>query len=69
MGNVQLALIPMAGIDWWTWSTALWGLRMTVEDHGMYFEWKFNVITKQLGEVGYGNLMQRRRDSVDTSKR
>ena len=56
-------------MNWWTWGTALWGMRMSVEDHGMYFEWKFKVITRELGEVGYGSLTERRREEVGTSKR
>ena len=65
---VVLVLTPMAGMNWWTWSTALWGIRITVQDHGMYFEWSFDVFTRVSGRVGYGSLIQLRSDSVDKSK-
>ena len=42
---------------------------MTVEDHGMFFEWRFKIISRTLGEIGYGALTERRRYSVQTSKR
>lgn len=39
-----------------------------MEDHGMYFEWRFNIISR-IGEIGHGSLTERRRDPFETSKR
>lgn len=67
--RVQMILFPRRGLNWWAWSTALWGICMTVEDHGMFFAWKFKIISRTLGEIGSGSLTERRRDFVQTSKR
>lgn len=68
-GNVQLAMMPREGMDWWAWGTALWGMRLSVQNHGMYFEWHFKVVSREFGEIGYGSLTNRRREAAGTSKR
>ena len=62
--NVLLILNPREGMNWWAWNTALWGMRLSVEDHEMYFEWKFNIISRTFGEIGHGTLSWRRREPV-----
>jgi len=65
--NIQLVLKPKEGMTWWAWSTALLGFRIAVHDQDMYFEWNFTVISRELGDIGYGALTGRMRDSVETS--
>jgi len=67
--NVQLFLTPKEGMTWRAWSTALWGMRMTLQDNEIYFEWNFTVVSRGLGEIGYGTLTDRMRNSVKISKR
>ena len=67
-GNVQLVLIPRDDINWWDWSTALWGMRITMREHRMFFGWDFKVISQEIGEIGYGTLSEIRRDLARTSK-
>lgn len=67
--DIQLTFTPKEGMSWWAWGTASWGMRMTVEDHKMYFEWSFTVFTRRLGDVGYGTLSRRTSASIDMSKR
>lgn len=66
--HVQLVLTPLEGMTWWAWGTALWGMRMVLQDNEMYFEWNFKVVSRELGEIGYGALTNRMRDSVKKSK-
>lgn len=67
--NVQLDLTPKEGMTWRAWSTALWGMRMALQDYDIYFEWNFRVLSRRLGETGYGTLADKTRHSVETSKR
>lgn len=67
--SVQLSLTPREGMTWWAWANALWGMRMMVKDHEMYFEWDFTVVNRRAGEIGYGKLVGTTRASTATSKR
>ena len=64
-GNVQFILIPREDMKWWAWSTALWGIRLTMRDHEMFFGWDFKVISREFGEIGYGTLGEIRRSSPE----
>ncbi len=67
--NVQLVLTPQEGMTWRAWSTALWGMRMVLHDDEMYFEWNFTVVSRELGEIGYGTLTDRMGYSVKSNNR
>ena len=54
--NVVLTMRPKRNMNWWAWANALWGIRMSIEDHQMYFEFNFSVISRRYGEIGYGTL-------------
>lgn len=66
MGNIQLTVTPKEGLTYWKLVTALWGMRMSVQDHGMYFEWSFSIIITGAGEIGDGRLMEKRSGSVES---
>jgi len=57
--GLLLMLVPKKEMTWRMWSTALWGMRMAVKDHQMFFEWNFGVIyaghAVGLGFLGYGD--------------
>jgi len=67
--NVQLVSTPQEGMTRRAWSTALWGMRMVLHDNEIYFEWNFTVVSRELGEIGYGTLTDRMGDSVKSNHR
>ncbi len=67
--NVQLVLTPQEGMTWRAWSTVVWGIRMVPHDNEMYFEWNFTVVSRELGEIGYGTLTDRMGDSVKSNNK
>lgn len=66
--GVELLLIPKRGMTYWVWDTALWGMRISVQDHRMYYEWSFTIITTEYGEVGSGFLRGKRNNMAETNK-
>ena len=59
VGDVQLFLVPRPELTWRLWSTALWGMRLSVKRQKMYFEWSFMIFRSEAideGELGYGIL-------------
>lgn len=66
--NVRLILIPREGMTWRAWSTALWGMRMTVQDKEMYFEWSFSVIQRVTGQEESGTLTLGTKPLVESSR-
>ena len=58
--HVELILVPKEGMNWWAWDTALWGMRMVMEDYEMFFEWSFKVVRRGEGDIGGGWLKWRR---------
>ena len=68
--GLEFSMIAEEGITWFMWTRALWGMRRTVQQEEMFFEWSFGIKLTEFGdarEMGNGILQDARRGGSASS--